>query len=50
MQCIGYGETGPLPKYVSAMLLKMFKNTPYSAFVAAYPQDPKQLQAVGDRF
>ena len=29
------------------MLLKMFKNTPYSAFVAAYPQDPKQLQAVG---
>ncbi|KAL1751161.1 hypothetical protein FB107DRAFT_294112 [Schizophyllum commune] len=49
VQCIGYGETSPLPKYVSAMLLKMFKNTPYSAFVAAYPQDPKQLQAIFDK-
>ncbi|KAL1741727.1 hypothetical protein HDZ31DRAFT_44788 [Schizophyllum fasciatum] len=46
LECIGYGEARPLPKYVSAVLVKMFKNTPYAPFVTAYPQDRAQLKTI----
>ncbi|TRM59581.1 hypothetical protein BD626DRAFT_507623 [Schizophyllum amplum] len=50
VECIGFGETSSLPKYTSAVLQKMYKNTPYHAFVAAYPQDREQLKSIFEKY
>lgn len=46
VQLIREGKTSPLPKYTHPNLSRLFKNTPYSAFVNAYPHHRSQLRTI----
>ncbi|KAG6876742.1 hypothetical protein C0992_011973 [Termitomyces sp. T32_za158] len=43
VQLIATGKTAPLPKYTHPLLLRLFKSSPYSTFVNAYPHNTDLL-------
>ncbi|KAF8636861.1 hypothetical protein AX17_003204 [Amanita inopinata Kibby_2008] len=48
IQLIYRGKTSGLPRYAHPALSRLLKNTPYIAFINAYPQNTEQLQRVID--
>ncbi|KAF8838396.1 hypothetical protein BDN67DRAFT_971595 [Paxillus ammoniavirescens] len=46
VQLIHEGKTTPPPKYINPVLPRLFKSTPYSLFVNAYPQHRAQLRFI----
>ncbi|KAI6145726.1 hypothetical protein EDD17DRAFT_1790871 [Pisolithus thermaeus] len=46
IQLIREGKTSPPPKYIHPHLSRLFKNTPYSTFVNAYPHQRGQLRSI----
>lgn len=42
VQCIALGGSQTLPKYISPLLLRAFKNSPYHTLVNAFPGSPSQ--------
>ncbi|KIM64873.1 hypothetical protein SCLCIDRAFT_598688 [Scleroderma citrinum Foug A] len=46
VQLIREGKTSPPPKYIHPSLPRLFKGTPYSAFVNAYPKQRNQLRNI----
>ncbi|TFK31009.1 hypothetical protein BDQ12DRAFT_377887, partial [Crucibulum laeve] len=49
VQLISKGKISPLPKYASQTLSKQFKNSPYQAFVNAYPHNRQALKEILDK-
>ncbi|GLB41148.1 putative cop9 signalosome complex subunit 3 [Lyophyllum shimeji] len=49
VQLIATGKTAPLPKYTHALLPRLLKNTPYNAFINAYPHDVDALTDILQR-
>ncbi|KAG6819781.1 hypothetical protein H0H93_008696 [Arthromyces matolae] len=49
VQLIAKGKTSPLPKYTQSSLPRLFKNTPYNAFVNAYPHNTQLLNDCAHR-
>ncbi|KAF7770561.1 hypothetical protein Agabi119p4_6535 [Agaricus bisporus var. burnettii] len=49
VQLISKGKMCPLPKYVLPGLSRMFKDSPYSSFVNAYPHDIELLREIGKK-
>ncbi|EDR06883.1 uncharacterized protein LACBIDRAFT_294631 [Laccaria bicolor S238N-H82] len=49
VQLISIGKTSPLPKYTHPLLLRLFKNTSYHAFINAYPQSTELLHEIYDK-
>ncbi|KAF8622982.1 hypothetical protein AX15_006580 [Amanita polypyramis BW_CC] len=48
VQLISKGKTSGLPKYTHQGLGRSLKNTPYQAFINAYPHNTEQLQQIID--
>ncbi|KAJ3573813.1 hypothetical protein NP233_g2184 [Leucocoprinus birnbaumii] len=46
VQLISRGKIEPLPKYALSTLTRLFKNSPYNAFVNAYPHDVEALKEI----
>lgn len=49
VQLIARGTVPPLPKYTHPQLLRLFKNTPYNAFVNAYPRNGPLMREIYDK-
>ncbi|KAH7919829.1 hypothetical protein BV22DRAFT_1183035 [Leucogyrophana mollusca] len=49
VQLIYRGKTLPPPKYISSVLPRLLKGTPYMSFVNAYPQQRDQLRAIAEK-
>ncbi|KAG5641555.1 hypothetical protein DXG03_004782 [Asterophora parasitica] len=49
VQLISGGKVAPLPKYTHQVLTRLLKNTPYNAFINAYPHNVTVLQDVLQR-
>ncbi|KAH0578339.1 hypothetical protein H2248_003953 [Termitomyces sp. 'cryptogamus'] len=49
VQLIATGKTAPLPKYIHPLLPRLFKNSPYHAFVNAYPHNTDLLNECAHR-
>lgn len=49
VQLISTGKISPLPKYTNPLLIRLFKNTPYHAFINAYPQSTELLYEIYDK-
>ncbi|KAF5349126.1 hypothetical protein D9756_009493 [Leucocoprinus leucothites] len=49
VQLISRGKTEPLPKYALSNLTRLFKNSPYNAFVNAYPHDVDALKDIAKK-
>ena len=50
--CVTYADieqTSPLPKYTHPLLIRLFKNTVYHAFINAYPQSTELLHEIYDK-
>ncbi|KAG8216616.1 hypothetical protein J3R82DRAFT_6804, partial [Butyriboletus roseoflavus] len=48
VQLIHEGKTTPPPKYIHPVLPRLFKGTPYSAFVNAYPDHRVELRSIAE--
>ncbi len=46
VQLIRQGSTSPLPKYTNNAILRAFKNSPYHAFVEAYPSNVDKMRSI----
>jgi len=42
-------QISPLPKYTNPLLIRLFKSTPYHAFINAYPQSTELLHEIYDK-
>ncbi|KAL0958361.1 hypothetical protein HGRIS_000503 [Hohenbuehelia grisea] len=49
IQLISKGKTSSLPKYTNSQLSRLFKQTPYTAFINNYPRNTKQLHNILDK-
>lgn len=49
VQLISRGKTEVLPKYALPSLIRLLKNTPYNAFVNAYPHDIDALKEIAKK-
>ncbi|KAF9527660.1 hypothetical protein CPB83DRAFT_768181 [Crepidotus variabilis] len=49
VQLISCGKISTLPKYTHPQLLRLFKATPYHAFISAYPHNTQQLNDICEK-
>ncbi|KIM38050.1 hypothetical protein M413DRAFT_448084 [Hebeloma cylindrosporum] len=49
VQLISTGKVSNLPKYTNSLLLRLFKNTPYNAFINAYPNNSALMREIYDK-
>ncbi|KAF9479877.1 hypothetical protein BDN70DRAFT_878305 [Pholiota conissans] len=49
VQLIARGTVPPLPKYTHPQLVRLFKNTPYNAFINAYPRNGPLMREIFDK-
>jgi len=42
-------QVSSLPKYTNSLLLRLFKNTPYNAFINAYPNNSVLMREIYDK-
>ncbi|PPQ65794.1 hypothetical protein CVT26_000379 [Gymnopilus dilepis] len=49
VQLISTGKVTPLPRYAHPLLTRLFKNTPYQAFINAYPKNTGLLKEILDK-
>ncbi|KAJ3501381.1 hypothetical protein NLJ89_g9362 [Agrocybe chaxingu] len=49
VQLISTGKVSNLPKYTHPLLVRLFKNTPYNAFINAYPNNSQLLREIYDK-
>ncbi|KAF8644186.1 hypothetical protein AX16_008636 [Volvariella volvacea WC 439] len=49
IQLISRGESLPVPRYTHGQLSRLFKASPYSAFVDAYPHNTERLQTIYEK-
>ncbi|KAF9553594.1 hypothetical protein CPC08DRAFT_224462 [Agrocybe pediades] len=49
VQLISCGKISGLPKYTNSHLLRLFKHTPYNAFISAYPKNAAVLREIVEK-